>query len=123
MRATIIAEDADNFIMIVYLGDIKYYEEKEMPNDVQQCSIKIPVKICPHLVHCKEICPLRKLCEGRLDNFCDVLQENFRGTPVYFDVSEEDYNLLFKLIEKMLFFPFYGRLIKKKRKFKRRKEK
>ena len=123
MRAAIFAEDADNFIMIVYPGDIKYLEEEAMPNDVRQCSIRIPVKICPHLVHCKEICPLRKLCEGGLDNFCDVLQGNFRGTPVYFDVSEEDYNLLFKLIEKMLFFPFYGSLIKKKRKFKRRKEK
>ena len=123
MRAAIFAEDADNFIMIVYPGDIKYLEEEDMPNDVRQRSIRIPVKICPHLVHCKEICPLRKLCEGGFDNFCDVLQGNFRGTPVYFDISEEDYNLLFKLIEKMLFFPFYGSLIKKKRKFKRRKEK
>lgn len=123
MRATIFAEGADNFIMIVYPGDIKYSEEKYMPNDVQQGSIRIPVKICPHLVNCKEICPLRKLCEGGLDRFCDVLHENFRGTPVYFDVSEEDYNLLLKLIEKMCFFPFYGSLIKKKRKLKRREEK
>lgn len=113
MDILIIAEDADNFILLLY------YPGKIMYNRLEKDTIKVPLKMCGHLVHCKEVCPLRNKCEGTLDKICDEIFIGNRN--LYFNI-QEDYNTLYGIIKKIYFFPKLGILNKRKRIFKKKKE-
>ncbi len=111
MDTLIIAEDADNFTLLLHYPG-KIILEKD--------TIKVPLKMCKRLEHCKEVCPLRNKCEGTLDKICDEIFIGSRNW--YFNIQEEDYSALYGIMKKIYFFPKLGVLNKRKRIFKKKKE-
>ena len=117
MKAMILTEDADNFIMVVF-----YPLAFCLTND--EIAVRIPIKLCPDLTHCKELCPLKYRCETiGLDMICGELGQNFLGFNYYFDIPEKYYKSLYIALISIRDFPRRGVLFKSRRIFKRRKEK